>query len=398
MENNDQQNIPTNKPTNTFTDPNDIVITKKHVHFFTYFLCVIVLLSVALYACLIMYRTNQVQTNSIGAPSPSFATTTPIVNTTGWQTYMNSQYGFSFQYPSDWKSQSLDTTETPESIFDLYKYYTPQSDTSNPESLQGVCKLGFFADPLDRKPGETMMQWNTRMEDIPNPYSTTTEVTYGSVKGIYTVGEEAGVTDSVYLPLSDTGVFGAVLYCGDDTREEGRAVFNKILSTFKFTSPQVDMTGWKTYMNSQYKFSLQYPTLGTEVDIYDRSPEDPQGLGVDFSYQDKTDNSARTAFGFSISQNIKKQSLKQWFEENVDYNYFLISNKSFDLVPVAGGGEMYVLDQFIPATYQGGSVADAYIMSPDKKYVFTFAKGQDPGDYSVQEYTSQILSTFKFTK
>jgi hypothetical protein len=100
-----------------------------------------------------------------------------------------------------------------------------------------------------------------------------------------------------------------------------------------------------------------------------------------------------------IQNSASSSDLRTWFENNVDDNGLLLNNNSFQLKNVSGGGTMYTLDNLpLPAIYQGGPVSLAYIMSPDKKYVFYFDLSQDGSDVTdqLQNYTSQIISTFKF--
>jgi len=188
------------------------------------------------------------------------------------------------------------------------------------------------------------------------------------------------ITLAVLLIL--TGIFGAWYFSQPSLDED--------TGTSAITNKFAD---WKTYTNTEYGFEFKYPTLNTNVqeNIIDRGISKT----FDFAYLDKIDNQYRSTFHFGVVENTSSSTLQQWFEKNV--GDVLLSNGNFVFKKIVGGGAMYMLDKLpLPPNYGGGPVALAYIMPPDEKYVFIFNLGQDSGNYSVQDYESQILSTFKF--
>ncbi len=165
----------------------------------------------------------------------SFKFIQPQPDTTRWKTYTNSKYGFSLKYPADWIPQDLHALGEEGYIdLELYKQYKPVVGAINPESLQGMCKFDLFTDHSTRNANETIRDWDARAGDTINRTSTT-NVIYGSLKGIYVIGGELGVSDYVMLPFAQTGVLSVDFYCGNDVREEGRTMLDQILSTLKFT-------------------------------------------------------------------------------------------------------------------------------------------------------------------
>lgn len=159
------------------------------------------------------------------------------------------------------------------------------------------------------------------------------------------------------------------------------------------TTTQTDLKDWKTYTNSQYGFSIMYPTLNTSVEtnVDDR--------GIHFSYLNQKDKVYYGGFEFFIRKNASGLNLHDWFETNIDQNGILLQQGNLNLENIDGGGQAYDLTAFpVPSDWiqNNGPLDSAYIMSPDKSTVFFLDLSADYPS-GLQNDLSQILSTFKFT-
>jgi hypothetical protein len=179
------------------------------------------------------------------------------------------------------------------------------------------------------------------------------------------------------------------------------------------TSTTSSVEGWKTYTNSQYGFSFEYPTFTPKDYInYIRTEPDNASLSeFDFDSWNQSEGAFDSDFIFFLSPNDENLPLKSWFEKNVDYKGLLLSDNVFGSKILASGIPAIVEanNNSIPQSYidNEGPISDvAYIESPDGKYVFSLLiDGQDNnfdefgyGNQNELWLAVQVLSTFKFTK
>ena len=153
---------------------------------------------------------------------PVPATQTISVDTSGWKTYRNEQYGFEFRYPDGW----FDVITMGDGFLELDKRFRPAKSNQNPEDMSGFCILHF--DTFEKSPQETL-------SDSLGIKDGAEFLTIDSHEGLRILLEEGLVSDFVYLLLSNTNVLSVRFACGDNVRSEGTTEFNTILSTFKFT-------------------------------------------------------------------------------------------------------------------------------------------------------------------
>lgn len=156
--------------------------------------------------------------------------------------------------------------------------------------------------------------------------------------------------------------------------EEYRDVYAKILSTFKFTKPVVLLgaSTWKTYVNTTYGFEIKYPATA-ELRDYTKS-----GLSIDISgSQPRVFLQLYAQADTSSLDEIEKQQ-RQYFKESA----------TIEQVSFAGVPSLKVTSSGISkeAPY------DYLIVKDGLKYVLSAGAGSDAS------ISSQILSTFKFTK
>lgn len=164
---------------------------------------------------------------SIKTIHSSFKFTPTII--TEWKTYKSVPYGFELRYPPTWVAVSGS------GLLSLEKRFLPSANT-NPATMDGFCKLGFYAFD-DKLKNETIRDWLYRtVAEGGNPAPINlTSITFGSRTGLHEVSGKIGLMNSVHLPLSDTSVLSINLLCGDDVLKSGESEFNQILSTLKFT-------------------------------------------------------------------------------------------------------------------------------------------------------------------
>ncbi len=170
---------------------------------------------------------NQVATSTIATPT----------NMPGWQTYTNSQYGFSFQYPTSWGAPMMSKNND--------EIFFGQNGNANVVVNVPVTKT------LPNGQSETFEQAMASVYNA-NSYSKT-QFAVGGIQSLGVSSPQVG--DSVYVPLPNNQILEID---GDFNNPEfiGKSIF----STFKFisTATSTDTIG-KKKRKLQGGFSFQYP-------------------------------------------------------------------------------------------------------------------------------------------
>lgn len=169
--------------------------------------------------------------SKINAPTPtvSVPTPTPTDETSTWKTYENNQYGFSVSYPPSSDLVDFSITPEPRSIgllniqinldknlvnennyrpevrIDVWKGKFPPSNTLSPKKIRISGLEGFRENYIDQR--------NTYNDKL-----------------------------SLYVPQNDTSIVLS-LYSDPDDKDIVTKIFDQILSTFKFTNPNVTPVG-----------------------------------------------------------------------------------------------------------------------------------------------------------
>ena len=202
----------------------------------------------------------------------------------------------SFNYPRSWHSKDI-----PINLSDL-DIYTEQKEDPN-----GIYILTFKAE--DNLNKETKKPFTNLYEYLKMS---------NKIKEVRVDGQVALQS----LPRAGSEYIYAVSFFSKDLKkiisfdlttpidgskiQEGRQLFNQILTTFKFFDPfSVEITNWKTYTNKQYGFEFQYPKHWYLVDYL---PESSLRMGYT-SYRDFYD------VDISVSDNKGISSSKAYLDK-----------------------------------------------------------------------------------
>ena len=330
--------------------------------------------------------TTTSQTDTIASTSPQSAQ--PQTNTSGWKTYTNSQYGFSFEYPVDWVL-SVDTN--------------------------GSVTVDFPGDD-EGDNGITVSELsNQELKDLNS--------------GVIVTSQESGLYNynnwQVSIAKDDVGEeFYRAVFAKDFTNfvvssfnsNDLVSIRDHLLSTFQFIVPaspivsssktqaQADTNGWKTYTNSQYSFSFNHPV----INLADYQPTASQEVN-DYNASSTT-LSFRNAFYIEIQENPGGLNLKDWFEKNIDDTGILLKDQNFKLINTSNNVQAMEVDNTsnFPDEYGGdeGIHFDQwYIETQDDKYIISYNfdyQDDTLGGYGIPNDDGNllgeaILSSFKFT-
>ena len=304
----------------------------------------------------------------------SQATTTPQTadDLQGWQTYTNSQNGFSLLYPPSWHLESSNT--------DTIDIYPP--DFNNGKWVQ---KMEILIGKKDQNDPINFIESNN------DKYLG--QLNFGNslwYEGQYEGDSSAAGTVYYLLDQSNIKLTATIYLSGDDNK-----IYPQILSTFQFTTPtspanssptaqaQTNSSGLQTYTNSQYGFSFDYANNLNQV------PNQPNFL-VDL----KDNNANYVAIsvnqilnGNGIAANTSSTSLSI----SCTYNPILMS-----WIPASNGTLPKDCPQEIDANpnvkiyilQQSDARVDADIPTPDQKNMLFF---------SAQTNWRQLLSSLRFT-
>ncbi|MEI6040561.1 MAG: PsbP-related protein [Candidatus Berkelbacteria bacterium] len=186
------------------------------------------------------------------APVKSTDTISPV---SGWKTYTDADYGFSFKYPSDYPLRSHFNGSI------CLDKNLPSAD------LNEYCQngSGLSTSVVDSK-GESLVDYVNGWQSGRGPI---TDYKHDSIK---IDGQDAikvssnpkvcdvnsKVNDTTIWTLKDNRIFTfSFNSCSTDVE-----TFNKIISTFQFTTP-VSTADWKTYENIKDGYSFKYPPMWT---------------------------------------------------------------------------------------------------------------------------------------
>ncbi len=181
----------------------------------------------------------------------------------GWETYINTPYNYSFARPGDWEinSNCLMAPGREFECSDIFVNDPVKQPTSDWRRFQVQVfddyYKNFIGDDLDayiREIYKLNKQGGHTLSDI-KPMSLNGQTGYSFIThNEFTYGEIGGQTESyptkhIFIPKNKK--LYHVFYVLDNTK------FDQILSTFRFTD---DMSDWQTYKNEKLHYQIQIPT------------------------------------------------------------------------------------------------------------------------------------------
>lgn len=220
---------------------------EKRINFFKILIVLIgILISLGLFLnAYLMFSKKETATKTsdisvIPTPTPE--------PTADWKTYENIKAGISFKYPGDWE---ISFGESNHMGIILKKIDQLQEKVDLPGDIKQFPEYSIV---INLPPNESMK--------IPE---TNEKVIVGGIQGTkFSQGAAPSSGPSTLVTVekdNSTYLFSYNAMAHQETHTKYLNIFDQILSTFKFTdsSSSIDTTNWKTYTNTQYKYSLKYP-------------------------------------------------------------------------------------------------------------------------------------------
>lgn len=290
------------------------------------------------------------------------------ISTAGWKTYTNSTYYFSFQYPANWTVKEDEKTAP---------FHVTVSNATEGS-------INFMA----RYPFST-----TEPDDAT---CTTRAVTYGGKKATeYTCTSKSAPSYNATKVIFDTLPFGWQNDHAEKNTNHERYIAGgatttekEILETLKFTDPTAS---WKTYTNTKYKYSFQYPKDWTLGDSPTSSTPSPTAADIAFDGP----GYSGFRFGVRVSQPANCSSLKTCVDKNSIT--FGSGEATSTLTSTTLGGKDALTTMITRPTTGDWKYYAYYVYSTSNFYtVFTTAKATD--DAATKPTFDEILSTFTFNE
>jgi len=380
-----------NPSTPLTTETNPTPIHSTHPKPLLYFFLVIVLLLVGLGGFVLgkFYTENKTEEPiDETLPIVQKPKALPSTNSTAdWETYTNDKSGLSFKYPSEMKFQPTsegcgpvffypNTEKIWITVCGPYLNEKNANDFAKKSIDRNGTKLASREESLIG--GEKAIK--LEIKESTNQYSI--EVYIDDIS--YTALNANNITSNEKAPIV------VYLYIQNlSQKEQSIAIFNQILSTFRFLDQNTSsMTNWQT-CNDSRGFTMEYP-LGFEMNTG----------SCNYSIQD-----------YSLVQNIKvtdptKDLQKNWLitvdveKSDLNPNQWIIANKCTNnqlCSEIKPGPIPYSSTFDISAHYTESNVVTKI---GDKIVIFSLnARNPDsPVSNDIRNIFDQILSTFKFTE
>jgi len=354
------------------------------------------------------YKLTQIrQVQPQPTPTPVAVPTPTPEPTADWKIYTNTKYEYSIKYPKEW--QVFEVKEGPEAGI--------RTDFAESESLSGR-EYWIWIKINNNPDGLSATKWVDRllfqysdqpavMAGIKREKDRVADTEAERVTGLPAMTEMI----SVFIP-EEKNIYEIVLQKGVGVlSNESKQAFNLMLSTFRFLE---ETEGWKTYMNSEYKFSFKYPSdYYLEDKFLKVLPEDANSfLGIILIKEKNKEIGQPPTINLSIVQTGKsskefldydhQRELTSWegFEEERGFKVdkpYIISEENVQTGQVAA---LKVERQRMPTAPH--SKETWYLVKKDNLlYIFSVDYGTynpDTGEDGTDEKNTleTIFQTFKF--
>lgn len=389
------------------------------------FWIIFILVSLALGAVSLYYVRQPAP--DVGPIAVHHATTTPQTELKDWKTYTNSEYGFSFQYPSTWEFSDTGLKNTlgqgPATNADGTWNFAPFVVIGNPLSGQQAYSLYVFVQANPKKLSASDYVSNliqNAPQDGPGGlhFKNSFDLTVNSIPAyeldhLFAYDES---NESIFLTNGDKA-YNIQFQVADENSnianpKENNAIAHKILATFKFTNSDSSATGTsglKTYTSASYSFSLGYPSTWVECPAQPITYP-PSDIGawvsiweIDHGASCNSDSGYPSPDVITIYEapglynkyptlDSLKSAVNNYLSKGtqLDYIYEVDGQKNVSI-----GGVAVLQLARCEGVGCGDETFNDYIYHDGRLLVISYYSGNASG---ISKEGNQILSTFKFTK
>lgn len=150
-----------------------------------------------------------------------------------------------------------------------------------------------------------------------------------------------------------------------------RGLLRRVLSSY------IGINVWSLVTDASSGLTFALPPLGSSASVIDRGPTSNTLFAIQVGAIDPSDNLFHSLFQIFALPNPSHDDLRTWFEENVDdSNGTLLASNAFQNQQLPNGAAFVNVGP-IPATYQGGPVAQAYALSVSGDRIYAVIQSQD---------------------
>jgi len=358
--------------------------------------------------------TKETGIGTIPSPTavPTISQPTPTLDqTTGWKTYIDTKFGYSIKYPSEW----LFNTETRSfREGDIFSVSIVGKDQKKDTEFYDGASL-TIGEPI--KTEKDIRTWVkeyypvNNLDDEPNIFSEETIASL-SFQKFFT----CGLGCFTYYNIKHNGyVYRIVIFADGPDKIKYEQILSQILSTFKFLDQTSDQTSsWETYTNTKYGVEFKFP-LGWILNTKPESEISKQGddLRVIRNQINPFSPENKMVLLINIWDNPQKLSTVDWLkwrEEEYQKRGFLPDyekNSVFEVNAYVSGlpafKEMREVEQVRKAGGRGGTalpLIDYYVAKNDKLFVIELnnytLEAFSYKEETIYDLFDQIISTFKF--
>lgn len=227
--------------------------------------------------------------------TPSPATSDCTSNVADWDIYTNNYIGFSVMYPNCWEIHSSQY----ETDLDKLSYFIISSDDVKLSINFDQQDYQYQNDTFNKNAQHWLTYYLSSTAYFGNSKKLEIESKNIKVDGVDAIKKiisyqfehmkNPGISHWIYIPLKQEGKLLWVYYYSENANEEEIELYEKILSTFKFTAVGLKPcpNGFELYDGTQ--FSICYPNrMEKEISTFN-STDTPSRSGVSVSFTNSTE-------------------------------------------------------------------------------------------------------------